>query len=309
VLPSLVGPAISGLLAQHASWRWVFLGLVPFGVVGGVLLVPVLRGLSAPRRTGGLAGKRRVLWAIAVAAGIAGLEQAGQHPSVRAAVLAAAGVVVLAVGLRPLLPKGTFRVRPGVAAPVALRGLLAGTFFGVESLIPLSLSIQHGYGATAAGLPLAVSGFSWSAGSWWQGRVDDARYPRRRIALIRTGFVLAGVAAAGMAVTALPSSPAWLAYPSWLCAGLGAGLTMSSVSVLLLKYTDDDNRGADSAALQLSDATASALTTGFAGVLVAAAARGTIGDTAAFVTLDVAMCAVAAVGAAVAGRARPAGTG
>jgi hypothetical protein len=223
---------------------------------------------------------------------------------VRAAALAAVGVVVLVVGLWPLLPKGTFRVRPGVSAPIALRGLLAGTFFGVEALIPLSLSVQHGYGATAAGLPLAVSGFSWSAGSWWQGRVDDAAHPQRRIALIRAGFVLNAVAALGMAAAALPSLPGGLAYPAWMLAGLGAGFTMSSVSVLMLKYTNDADRGSDSAALQLSDATASALTTGLAGVLVAAAARGAIGNTAAFVTLDVVMCGVALVGALLAGRAR-----
>jgi MFS family permease len=301
VVPSLVGPAVSGLLTQHASWRWVFLGLVPFGVVGGALLVPVLRALSAPHAhtTQG----RRLPWALAVAAGIAALEEAGQHPSLRSAVLAALGVAVLAVGLRPLLPSGTFGVRPGVSAPVALRGLLAGTFFGIESLIPLSLSVQHGYGATAAGLPLAVSGFSWSAGSWWQGRVDDVARPNRRVQLIRAGFVLNVVAAVGMAAAATPSLPGWLAYPAWVLAGLGAGLTMSSVSVLLLKYTTDADRGADSAALQLSDATASALTTGLAGVLVAAAARGAIGDTTAFVTLDVAMGGVALAGVIFAGRA------
>jgi sugar phosphate permease len=191
-----------------------------------------------------------------------------------------------------------------VAAPVALRGLLAGTFFGVESLIPLSLSVQHGYGATAAGLPLAVSGFTWSAGSWWQGRVDDEAQPGRRVVLVRAGFVLNAAAAALMALAAMPALPGWLAYPSWLLAGLGAGLTMSSVSVLLLKYTSDADRGADSAALQLSDATASALTTGLAGVLVAAAARGAIGYTTAFVGLDLALCGLALVGAGVGRRAR-----
>jgi sugar phosphate permease len=109
-----------------------------------------------------------------------------------------------------------------------------------------------------------------------------------------------------MAVASLPALPGWLAYPAWLLAGLGAGLTMSSVSVLLLNYTNDADRGADSAALQLSDATASALTTGVAGVLVAAAARGAISSTAGFVTLDLLMCCVALIGVATARRARPA---
>jgi MFS family permease len=304
VVPSLVGPAVAGALAQHASWRWVFLGLVPFTLGGGVLLIPVLRSLHPPAQ-GRRAGKpSRVVLGAGVPPGIAALEQAGQHPSPVSAVVGVAGLVALAWGIRPLLPAGTLRVRPGVSAPIAMRGLLAGAFFGIESTVPLSLSLQHGYGATAAGLPLTCAGFSWATGSWIQGRVDDRRDPRRRIVLIRAGFGLVTAAGGLMALAAVPSLPGWLAYPAWLLAGLGAGLTMSSVSVLMLKYTTDSDRGADSAALQLSDATASALTTGVAGVLVAAAARDAISSTAGFVTLDVTMGAVALVGVLVSGRAR-----
>ena len=126
------------------------------------------------------------------------------------------------------------------------------------------------------------------------------------IRLIRAGFILVAAAGALMAVAVMPAAPGWLAYPAWLVAGLGAGLTISSTSVLMLKYTTDTDRGADSAALQLGDATAGALTTGVAGVLVAAAARDTISTTTGFVTLDLLMCAVATVGVLVAGRARPA---
>jgi hypothetical protein len=91
-------------------------------------------------------------------------------------------------------------------------------------------------------------------------------------------------------------------YLAWAVAGFGAGLAMSTVSVLLLRYTNDADRGADSAALQLADATSSAVTTGVAGVLIAAAARATIGYTAAFTVLALAMAGVAAVAVAVAGR-------
>jgi len=107
-----------------------------------------------------------------------------------------------------------------------------------------------------------------------------------------------------VAVSAQPGLPGWLIYPAWGLSGIGAGLTMSSVSVLLLNYTNDADRGADSAALQLSDATASAVTTGVAGVLVAAAARGALGYTAAFTILDLAMAAVALAGVLVAGQVR-----
>lgn len=310
VVPSLLGPVVAGLLAQHASWRLVFLGLVPFSVLGGLLIMPALRSLERPdpaagRTDIGRRELRRLGHALAVAAGIAALEAAGQHPSVLLGVVALAGLLAVLWGLRTLLPPGTAVARPGVAAPVALRGLLAGAFFGIESTVPLSLSVQHGFGATAAGLPLAASGVSWAAGSWWQGRSVAEDGPRRRIGLIRAGFSLLVLGAVGTAVTALPASPGWLGYPSWFLAGLGAGLTMSSVGVLLLRYTTDATRGADSAALQLSDATSSALTTGIAGVLVAAAARGAISSTTAFVTLDLLMGAVAGLGVVAAGQAHP----
>lgn len=312
VLPSLIGPAVAGLLAQHASWRWVFLGLAPFTAIGGVLILPVLRRLGrAPGADGtaGTGGPSRLVAAVAVAAGIAALEQAGQHPTVLVIALALAGAAAMVWGLRSLLPAGTVRAAPGVSAPIALRGLLAGAMFGVESIVPLSLTVQHGYGATAAGLPLTASGISWAIGSWWQGRpvADDGAH--RRIVLMRVGFACVAVAAVGMAVAALPAAPGWLAYPSWFVGGFGAGLTMSSAGILLLRYTTDARRGADSAALQLADATSSAVTTGIAGVLVAAAARGAIGSTAAFSTFDLLMCAVAAVGVLAAGRAHPAERG
>lgn len=311
VLPSLIGPFVAGLLAQHASWRWVFLGLAPFTVLGGALLVPALRALARPASPPAVdrsRARRRVLQAFAVAAGIAVLEQVGQRPSALLAVPAVAGVLVAAWGLRGLLPRGTVRVAPGVAAPVALRGLLAGALFGVESLVPLSLSEQHHYSAAAAGLPLTASGVAWAVGSWWQGR-DVADGTSRRVRLIRVGFGLLTVATAGMAVIALPAVPGWLAYVAWSVAGLGAGLTMSSVGVVLLRFTTEATRGSDSAALQLSDATASAVTTGLAGVFVAAAARGAIGTTTAFVTVDLVLTGVAALGAIAAGRARPAAEG
>ena len=310
VLPSLLGPVISGLLSQHASWRWVFLGLVPFSVLGGVLLLPELRAMArrsaAAPATKATPGQRgRLGRALAVAAGIGGLEYVAQHPSLALIAVAVVGAGLVGWGLRPLLPAGTFRVAPGVPAPIALRGLLAGSLFGVEALVPLSLTVQHGYGATAAGLPLTASGVTWALGSWWQGRAVHHDGTRRRIVLIRAGFACITVAAAAMAVVALPGTPGWLAYPAWTLAGLGAGLAMSSLGVLLLRYTTDATRGSDSAALQLADATSSALTTGLAGMVVAAATRGAITHTTAFVVQDLAMCAVAGLGVVLAVRARP----
>ncbi|MEO9139296.1 MAG: MFS transporter [Jatrophihabitans sp.] len=305
VVPGLVGPPLSGLAAEHATWRLVFLGLAPFVVLGGLLLAPVLRALHAPRDAPPR-DANRLLRAFAVAGGVAALAWTGQHPSLAAGALAVAGVALLLWGLHRLLPRGTVVARAGVAAPIALRGLFAGAFFGMEAVLPLSLTVQHGFGPTEAALPLTVTGITWFLGSWWQGRqvVDDGA--ARRIRLMQVGFGLVAVSAAGMAITVVPSVPGWIAYPVWGLGGFGAGLTMASIGILLLRYTTDETRGSDSAALQLADGTSSAITTAIGGMLIAFAARGAITDTAAFVSIFAAMGAIAALGAFAARRARPA---
>ena len=305
VLPALIGPLVSGGLTQHVSWRWVFLGLLPFVLVGAALLVPTLRRLprAAAGSGSGLSDPRRVLRAFAVAAGIALVQTAGQHRTLLWIAGGVVGVALLVWGLARLLPKGTATVQPGVAAPVALRGVLAGAFFGVDASIPLAMTVQHGYGATAAGLPLAAGGVTWAIGSWWQGRPSSRAEGARRVALLRSGFALVAGSALLVGVGQQPSAPPALVYVAWTIAGLGMGLAMSSTSVLLLRYTSDANRGGDSAALQLSDATGGALTTGFGGVLVGAAAAGSIGFTGAFWSLTIVMGAIAAFGCLVAGRA------
>jgi MFS family permease len=300
VLPSLVGPPVSGLLSQHLTWRLVFLGLAPFVAIGGVLLMPALRIL--PVRSDASphgAGLGRVGRALVLAVAIALLQQAGQHPTPVWLVAGAAGLAALLWALRGLLPAGTARLRPGVPTAVAFRGILAGAFFGVDALLPLTLSVQHGYSASIAALPLLVGAVGWSIGSWIQGRyVGPHRYR-----LIRAGFACITVAAAGTALAAWPTSPGWLAIPAWSIAGLGAGLGMASVGILLLDRTTAQERGRDSAALQLADGVMSALTTGLGGVLVAAAVRHVIGYTAAFVAVDLTMAVLAATGAVLARRA------
>ncbi|MEN3360237.1 MAG: hypothetical protein V7637_4219, partial [Mycobacteriales bacterium] len=299
VLPALVGPVVSGALAQHVSWRLVFLGLVPVLAAGGALLVAGLRQLPS-RAVPDRAGSWRWAAAVAAAAGVAAVQAAGQRPGWPSLVLAAAGVGALAVGLRRLLPPGTIALRTGVPAVVAFRGAMAGSLFAVESLLPLTLTLVHGYSPTAAGAPLVVAAVSWSAVSWWLGRRPDL--PRHL--LVRVGFGLIAVGAVGMAVVAQPSAPGWLAYPVWGVAGCGAGMAWASLSVLLLRLSPPERHGTDSASLQVCDAVGSALCIGFGGVLVAAAARGALSLPSALLTVDLLMAALALAGAGLAGRAR-----
>lgn len=309
VLPSLLGPLVSGLLTQHVNWRWVFLGLLPFVALGAVLMVPVLRHLGrAAAVHEGLADPRRLLLALLVAGGVSAFEGAGQHPSPPAIAVAVVGIGAAVWGLYGLVPRGTFSVRSGVGAPIALRAIVSGAFYGTETVIPLMLSVQHGLDPTTAGLPLAVSGLAWGLGSWWQGRDIPDETPhaegRRRTLLLRAGFASLAIGIALIAVTSLPSAPVWLAYPAWGFSGLGAGLALTTASLLMMRHTNDADRGRDSAALQLTDTTFSSFTVGVGGVLVAAAAAGTIGYTSAFLDIAVLMVVIALAGVALSGRAR-----
>ncbi len=299
VIPALVGPVVAGALAEGPGWRWAFLGLVPLVLAGGAMLVPLARRLDRPAEPPA-ARPRRWAAAVLVGSGIAATQWSAQQPSWPRLPVAAGGLLLLGVGLRVLLPRGTAALRRGVPAVVGLRGLLAGSFFAVESLVPLTLTLVHGYSATAAGVPLTGGAVGWAAASWWQGRRPDAARHR----LVRAGFLLVAVAAGGMAVVARPGAPAWLVYPVWLAGGLGMGLAMASIGVLLLRLTPPAERGANSSALQISDSACSALGIGLAGVLVAASARGVLSLPSAATTLNLVMVAVALIGALLATRAR-----
>jgi hypothetical protein len=233
--------------------------------------------------------------------GIGALQYAGQRRDLPALALAVAGAAALVAGLRPLLPAGTGRARPGLPAVVASRGLLAGAFFGLDALLPLTLTQVHGYSPTAAGVPLTAGAIGWAAAAQLQGRFPGV--PRARV--LRLGFVLLAVGLAATALAALPALGGWPAYGTWAVAGLGMGLGMPAVGILLLDASPEHRRGADSAALQIADVTASALCVGLAGVLVATATAGAFslplavtGSIAVFVLLALAGVRVAGAAAA-----------
>ena len=297
VLPALVGPLIAGIVTTHTSWRLVFLGLLPFVVVGLLLLVSASR---LPAADGADRGRRsRAGWALLAGLGIALLQYAGQRLDLLALAVAAAGLLALAGGLRPLLPRGTVRARPGLPAVIASRGLLAGAFFGMDALLPLTLTAVHGFSPTAAGLPLTAGAVGWATASQLQGRRPDV--PRERV--LRVGFVLLAAGLAGTALAALPALGGWPAYLSWAVAGLGMGLGMPSVGVLLLDRSTERDRGANSAALQISDVTTAALCIGLGGVLIAAATDGVLSVPAAVLLTIAVLTTLALVGVRVAGRA------
>ena len=296
VVPSLIGPTAAGLITEHVGWRWVFLGIAPFAVLGVLLLAPVIRKLpemdaDAPEST---ARRGAALAAVATAFGIAALSWAAQHPSVGSLFLGLAGLATLVPALRTLLPRGTFLARPGLPVTILVRGVFAGAFFGVEAYVPLTLSSVHGFSPALSGLPLTVGACGWAAASHWQGRRPDIP----RALLIRTGLTTLGFALAGVALIGPDWGLAWLVLPFWLVAGASMGLAYPSISVLSLDYAAPRDRGFVSSALQVNDMTFAAITVGLGGVMLTTLAS-TADPTAAVVPLNLLMAGLAFFGALV----------
>ncbi|MCF6525843.1 MFS transporter [Streptomyces sp. JJ36] len=328
VVPSVVGPLVSGTVTEQLGWRWVFLGIPALVLLPAAVMLPPLRRRASGPPPGAADGVRpargRIRPALAVAVGAGLLQYAGQDLRLFAAAPAAAGAVLLVPAARRLLPRGTFRAARGLPAVVLLRGLAAGAFIVAESFVPLMLVTQRGLSVTLAGLALAAGGATWALGSFTQSRPRFGPH-RHRLARLGTVLVTAGIGYAP--VVLLDPVPVWTLAAMLAVACYGMGLVISSTSVLLLELSAPEEAGGNSAALQTSDGLSNILLLATTGAVFAAlgggAGGGAGGGTAgaghgaggavpgtaattpgAFVAVYAVATAVAALGIVVAGRLR-----
>jgi MFS family permease len=269
VLPSLLGPGLAGLVAEHFGWRWVFLMLLPLLPVAFALALPGLRGLDPPAAGG--PRESRLPAAVALAAGAGGLLAALQLGWVVGLVLGAASLGLGVPAFLRLLPQGTLRLRRGLPSGIAVRGLLAVGFLGADAFLPLALTRLHGLSISQTGLILSAGSLSWSAGGILQGRVDgrDGGSGRARRVRIGGAILTLGVLISGYGLVATDAG--WpLALAGFVVAGLGIGLGYPSVGALALSQAPAGAEGSVSSSLQLIETIGVAIFTGAAGAIVAA---------------------------------------
>lgn len=280
VVPGLVGPALATLVEHAWSWRLVFLGLLPFVGVALVMAVPALRALDAapapddavpatpePHAEHGPPGEPRHLPRVLVLVlGVGSvLAATSDAPVGLAVVLVAVGLPAAVWAFVGLVPPGTLRLRPGVPATVAVRGLLTCGFFAADAYVPLAITDGRGASTWVAGAALSLASVLWATGSWVQARVIDRMGPRR---LDQLGFALIA-ASVGLMVAVALGIPVGLAVVAWGVAGLGMGMAYSPLSLTVLAAARPGEEGSASAALQLSDTLGVAVGTGLGGSIVA----------------------------------------
>jgi MFS family permease len=266
VVPGLIGPGLAGLIAEHAGWRWVFLGLAPLPALAAVLVVPALRMFPGDPDAPDGSARTRMALQLACGATIA-LAGFSLHRPWLGLGLVLAGSMAGVPALRQLLPAGTLAGRPGLPAAVATMGLLNFAFFGTEAFVPLALVDVREASVILTGLSLTAAALTWTAGAWIQVRLAT-RVPQRDV--IIAGLVILGLGIGGTIALLAPSVPPSSAVAAWAVAGLGMGLAFTTCSAAILESAPAGQEGAASASLQLAQVLGAAVATGIGGALVAA---------------------------------------
>jgi MFS family permease len=267
VLPSMVGPFAAGLVAEALSWHWVFLGVLVLVAVSTALMLPSLRGRDrarADRLPASSADARRVAEAAVVAVSVVALSSLGEFEPTTAWLLVPVFLLIIGVALRNLVPPGTYRIRPGLPATVALCGVAGGVFFGTEVYLPLLLHDRYGLPTWLSGLTLTAGAIAWALASAVQGRLDDRLDPGTAL---RAGAVLlAGGALTEWATVVLHLPPA-AAVIGWFAAGAGMGTLYPRISTLVLALSAPGEQGFNTAAKSITDAVGGSASLAIAGLL------------------------------------------
>lgn len=282
VLPSIVGPAIAGLIAAQLGWRWVFLSVPVLVVPTVALLVPALARMTGAGAAVGLEyaaadapgqatratqDARRLVRAVGAGAALFALHLGGQRSGPSEWLLVGGGLALLAVTIGGLIPTGTLHAARGLPAVVTMRGLISAAFFGAEVYLPLMFTRERGLSVAAAGLALTAAALTWSTGSWLRGR-REGRWEDSSVLRIGSALIAVGIGVAALAIW--PAVPIAASLLGWAAAGFGMGLAFPTLSLLTLRLSAPAEQGLNTAGLQVFDACATSAVLALSGPVVAA---------------------------------------
>ena len=298
VIPSIVGPALAGVIAEALTWHWVFLGVIGLLVpAAAMMLPPILRVRDQVQGDPSVRWSiARVGWAVLTAGAALGLSLSKELADPWRWVVAVAAVVLVVIAARPLMPVGTLRAARGMPATVLLRLIVAGAFFGSEIYLPYLFIEDYDFSPSLAGAVLTGAGVSWAVASWLQGRLGD------RVSDTQAVQIGAGVLAVSLIVVLLVAAftltPA-IAFVAWTLAGAAMGFMYPRFSVAVLKLSPVSAQGFNSAALTIGESLGASVALAFTAIAASAIGAG------AFTTEFGVTVVIAFVAVTLAGRVRP----
>ncbi|MFE3557582.1 MFS transporter [Streptomyces sp. NPDC059193] len=234
---AVAGPALGGLLASYAHWRWIFLINLPLGALA---LWMISRHLKEPVRSPGRRGP--VDWAGALSIFACGglllfaLVQGGvawpwlSAPSLAllgaSALLAAVVVRVERRAEEPILPGWVWRRRTIAAVNLAM-GALGLLMVAPMVFMPTYAQSVLGLGPIGAGLVMSVMTLSWPISA------ALSQHVYRRIGFRRTAALGMAMAAAILFSFTLLPYPAQPWQPALIMLLLGAALGLFQLPLVV----------------------------------------------------------------------------
>lgn len=249
IVAPVVGPSIGGFITTYASWHWIFLMNVPFGIAALAAVVMVVRNeRSDTRRPLDLPGF--LLSGAALTSLLYGTEIASHMES---DILVALGFVALGVVLglcawwhmqrvdHPLLDFSNLRV-PTYSVTVVTGSLTRIGVDAVPYLMPLMFQIGFGLTAFQSGLLLLATALGNLGMKAFTTRILR-RFGFRRVALNNAAIVGCLIIACGLLT---PDTPLPLILGVIFCYGLSRSMQFSTLATLAYADISDAQKSSAS---------------------------------------------------------------